>query len=132
MTNEVNLLMEFYNVDEIGQAVRMITEYLILVFACTVGVFIKWAIFPATNFRENVGFSLLGGALVFAAVLYFRSTITMAATFVACIFVGFFIPGFKKWFEGNKLAMAIKRGYDKSKNLSQSISEELDKLENEE
>ena len=106
----------------------MIAEYMILVFATSVGTFSREMIFPRENtFRQNVGWSILSGMVAFAITQSLKNSITIAFTFMLAFAMGFFLPVFKDWISGKKIfkiAIKILKGV---KSAGESALDEIEK-----
>lgn len=121
-------ILTVYSLDQINAVMRLILELLALILSCSFGVFTRELMFPHENtFRENIGFAIISGILVFSITVFYHNGLTLAVTFILSFGIGFFIPVFKTWLIGTKLFRVIARGIAKSKSTADSIMEEVRK-----
>lgn len=127
--------LNLYSPEEINAFLKLFTEFLMLSFGTSVGVFIREFIFPKENtFGQNIGFTLLSGAGALWVVEKFGDTLGLPQVFLICIVIGFLIPSLKEYLKGTKIIRAIIKAFRKTQdftaNLAEEVDEQLDKEEN--
>ena len=119
--------MLLYTPEEINNAIKLVTELVLFIFATSVGTFTRELIFPKKNtFKENLGFGMLAAFIAFGVMLKFPG-LTLELLFLICVGIGFFIPAFESWFKGKKIFKIILKIINKTSNITNTTLEEIEK-----
>lgn len=119
-------IYDIYGPEQVAEVIKLIVDFSVLVVATSVGNFARGLLFSSENsFKQNVGLSLISGAIAFALTLKFAENITIPIGFLICFGLGFFIPSFKDWLKDKTLAKIIAKAALKSSDLATSVLEEV-------